>query len=202
MAKPPLPESPNLRILEIAADHIRKYGLRRTTIVGIAQDAGMSHANVYRYFPSKTALIEAVTDIWLKPVEADLRQIADSPDPAYDKLERIVSTLHTAYRDKLENDPNVFSLFVDATSDGLAVARRHRNRVQAELQRILDEGNSAGAFVLPDQRKALSLVFDGLHRFIHPVSVCQDAGTPRAQLEPRFERMVRLVIGALGRHRI
>ena len=48
----------------------------------------MSHANIYRYFPSKSALVEGVTDYWLRPIEAGLRDIADGPDPAYDKLER------------------------------------------------------------------------------------------------------------------
>ena len=53
------------RILRIAAEHIRRYGLERTTVVSIAAEAGMSHANVYRYFPSKNSLIEALTDHWL-----------------------------------------------------------------------------------------------------------------------------------------
>ncbi|MCC2101684.1 MAG: helix-turn-helix transcriptional regulator, partial [Hyphomicrobiales bacterium] len=45
------------RIMEAATTFLRRYGPRRATVVAIAESAGMSHANVYRYFPSKAALI-------------------------------------------------------------------------------------------------------------------------------------------------
>jgi len=201
MGKSPHIDSPDRRILDIAAAHIRRFGLRRTTVVAIADEAGMSHANVYRYFPSKQALLEAVTDHWLKPLEGEIRDIGDGPDPADDKLERIVGAIRVAYRSKLESDPHIFAAFVEATEKGLGIARRHRNRLQGELQRTLEEGMSSGTFAQVDQRRALALVFDSLHRFIHPIPVQMDSEVPRAQYDARFERVVRLVIGGLTRGR-
>ncbi len=197
MAKQPHPDSADLRILQIAASHIRKFGLRRTTVVAIADEAGMSHANVYRYFPSKQALLEAVTEDWLKPLEAGIRQISDGPDPAYDKLERITGAVQSAYREKLENDPDIFAVFSDASERGASLARKHRTRLQVEIQRIIEEGMGSGVFAQADHRKAVALVFDALHRFIHPNAVRLDADVPRGQLETRFERLLGLVISAL-----
>jgi len=130
MAKAPAPETADARILNIAIEHIRRFGLRKTTVVGIAEEAQMSHANVYRHFPSKQALIEAVTVHWLKPLEAGLRDIADGPDPAHDKLERMIMALWRAYRDQLEREPALFELFAEATRAGRPLARRHRTLVQ------------------------------------------------------------------------
>ncbi len=197
MAKMPHLEPPDRRILQIAAAHIRKFGLRRTTVVAIADEAGMSHANVYRYFPSKQTLLEAVTEDWLKPLEAGIRQISDGPDPAYDKLERIAGALQSAYREKLESDPDIFNVFSEASETGSSLARKHRNRLQAEIQRIIEEGMASGVFAQADHRKAVALVFDALHRFIHPNAVRLDADAPRGQLEIRFERMLGLVVSAL-----
>jgi len=202
MAKPLLPESPDVRILGIAATHIRRFGLRRTTVVAIAEEAGMSHANVYRYFPSKGALVEAVTEHWLRPVEGLIREIGDGPDPAYDKLERIAVTIQRAHREKVESDPNIFTVFAEATQNGLGVARRHRNKLQVEFSRIIDEGIASGVFAESDHRRALALVFDTLHRFIHPTAVRLDADAPRGQLEARLERVLRLVLAALTRGKI
>lgn len=199
MARQSSVETPDRRILEIATEHVRRYGFRRTTVVGIAEQAGMSHANVYRYFPSKLALVEAVTDHWLKPVEADFRQISDGPDPAYDKLERILGAAQSAYRQKLDTDRQVFALFVEATERDLGIARRHRNRLQAELQRSIEEGISSGVFMHTDHRRALGLIFDALYRFIHPKAIWNDAGVPVARIEARFERVLALVLAGLTR---
>lgn len=202
MVRPFSSESPDVRILGIAAAHMRKFGLKRTTVVAIAEEAGMSHANVYRYFPSKTALIEAVTEHWLRPVEASIRQVAEGPDPAYDKLERIIGAVHRAYREKLETDPQIFNVFVEAARSGLGVARRHRNRLQAEIGRVVEEGMSSGVFAETELRRALALVFDALHRFIHPAAVSLDADAPRGPLNARFERVMHLVVEALSRRKL
>ena len=71
------PDSVEARILEVARAHIRRFGAARATIVGVAHDAGMTHANVYRYFPSKATLFEEITASWLRPIETRLREVAD-----------------------------------------------------------------------------------------------------------------------------
>ena len=176
------PEPTDSRILQIAGDHVRKFGAARTTIVGIAAEAGMSHANVYRYFPSKDSLLDALTDHWLRPLEAGLHEIADAPDPADDKLERIVSAVYRAYRNKVETDPNLFTLLREAVEQGRATGRRHRARIQSEVQRVIEEG----------------MAFDGLHRFLNPVAIQLDRDLPREQSDARCERLTAVVVRALA----
>jgi AcrR family transcriptional regulator len=190
------------RILEVARAHLRKFGAARTTVVGVAQEAGMTHANVYRYFPSKEALFEEVTASWLRPLEARLREAADGADPAYDKLERMLLAIHRAYRHQLEVDPPLFDLLIDALDKSRGSARKHRARVQSEIQRVVEEGAAGGAFAMTDRRRALSLVFDAAHRFIHPLAMRLDAEVPGPALEARFERIIALVLRALRSGRV
>lgn len=42
------------RILAAAERRFKHYGFAKTTIVDIASDCSMSHANVYRFFRNKT----------------------------------------------------------------------------------------------------------------------------------------------------
>ena len=198
----PFEPSTEARILDIAEEHIRRYGAERTTVIRIAEAAGMSHANVYRYYPSKIALIDEITAHWLKSLEADMRVIVDAPDPAFDKLERILSIIHRTYRAKLEQDPEIFGLFILATVEGRGVARKHRNRIQLEIQRILEEGAASSVFEIQDPKRALALIFDTMHRFIHPVPVKMDSEVPRATLESRAARVTDLVLRALTGGRI
>ena len=53
------PEETRARILEVAWDLFRQLGAR-ATIADVADKLGMSSANVYRFYPSKQALCEAV----------------------------------------------------------------------------------------------------------------------------------------------
>lgn len=195
--KNPAPEPTDQRILEGAAAQVRQFGAVRMTIVSVAAELGMTHANVYRYFTSKLGLLDAITAQWLRPLEADLRISAEAPDPAYDKLERVLSALYRTYHDKFASDPHVFRLFAEAMSEGRGVARKHRSAVQLTLQRIVEEGIAAGAFRTEDHRRALALIFDAMHRFIHPVPVQMDGDIPRAVLDQRFERLNRLVVRAI-----
>lgn len=204
MSRKLAPDEPavDIRILGQAAAHISRDGAQRLTITRIAAGLGMSHANIYRYFASKEALVDAVTGQWLKPIEASLRMIADGPDPAYDKLERMLLGLHRAYRDKLESDAELFALFAASVDDGRGVARKHRLKVQSEIQRVVDEGLANGVFLATDQRRALALVYDALHRFMHPVCVRMDKETSRLLLQGRLERVVGLVLRALQTGRV
>ncbi len=183
----------DLRILELAAEHIRRFGIERTSVTGIAEAAGMSHANVYRYYPSKTALFDEITAAWLKSLEAGLRIIADAQDPAFDKLERMVFAIHRTYREKLESDPKIFRLFVEATGKAAPVARRHRTRVELEIHRILDEGAGSGLVEIKDARSCLKLVLDALHRFVDPAAIARDIDQTRPELEERVARVMDLL---------
>jgi AcrR family transcriptional regulator len=190
------------RVVEIATAHVRRFGAGRTTIVGIAEEAGMTHANVYRYFASKEAVFEEVTAAWLRPLEARLREAGEGADPAYDKLERMLLAIHRAYRQKLEADPALFDLLIEALDKSRGGARKHRARVQSELQRVVEEGMASRAFAAGDERRAMALIFDAAHRFIHPLALRLDSATAGAALEDRFERIIALVLRALRSGRV
>ena len=194
---PTLPEPTESRLVALAADQVRRFGPARATVVAVAAEAGMTHANVYRYFPSKAALLEEVTAAWLRPLEARLREAADGADPAYDKLERMLLALHRAYREKLDADPALFDLLVESLTKERPAARKHRARVQSEMQRVVEEGVASGAFAMVDRRRALALVFDAAHRFIHPLALRLDRATPAPALAQRFERVVSMTLRAL-----
>jgi len=187
-----------MRLLALASEHLRLLGARRLTVVAIAEAAGMTHANVYRYFPSKEALVDAVVDAWIKSVETRLTDIADGPDPSDDKLERMILALARANRDGLSDNPALYAAFREAMTKRRAVARRHRVRVRTLLDRVIDEGVNSGAFEPRDKERAAVFVLDACFRFIHPVAVEMEADVPQTQFDQRLGNVVKVVLRALG----
>ena len=48
-----------VRILDAAEACLRRDGIRRTTVAGVADEAGLSRAYVYRFFADKSTLLSA-----------------------------------------------------------------------------------------------------------------------------------------------
>lgn len=179
------------RLLTIAADQLRRNGARGVTVVGVAEAAGMTHANVYRYFPSRAALIDAVAARWLKGLEATLAEIADAPDPADDKLERLLLAIAHAHRDLLVRDRHLFDVYVDAAESSRAVIRKHRARQRQLVDRVVDEGIATGLFEPRDRERALGFVTDAVFRFTNPVAVRLDADMPDDVIASRLAAAIR-----------
>ena len=81
------------RILEVTEDVLRRFGLAKATVVDVARALDVSHGSVYRHFPSKASLREAVAKRWLDRVNAPLEKIAEVSGPAPARLERWLRTM-------------------------------------------------------------------------------------------------------------
>src|SRR5260221_633384 len=77
------PDDTTERILAAAAEQAEDFGMRRFTVDDVARRVGVSRVTVYRYFPKKDALIEAVL---LRELRRFLRDI-DAATSGYDTLE-------------------------------------------------------------------------------------------------------------------
>ena len=54
---------------------LRRFGPAKASVVDVARALDVSHGSVYRHFPSKAALRDAVTERWLERVSAPLEEI-------------------------------------------------------------------------------------------------------------------------------
>ena len=79
------------RILEVTEDVLRRYGLAKATVVDVARALDVSHGSVYRHFPSKASLREAVAKRWLDRASAPLLEIAEATGPAPARLETLAA---------------------------------------------------------------------------------------------------------------
>jgi len=171
-------------IIETARMHLRRFGEDRMTIIGIARDLRMSHANVYRYFPGKPAIVEAVLDVWLSRVENFIREVAQREGTAAERIEAVVIELHRRRRTKFKQEPELYESFrrvIVSRSD--AVARRQA-KIADVFRGLIEEGIDAGEFRAVDPAAAAALLEDATAFFLHPAvmpSALDNRGEERAR---------------------
>src|SRR5471032_3093232 len=104
------------RILEVTEDVLRRFGLAKATVVDVARALGVSHGSVYRHFPSKAALRDAVTERWLARMSAPLAAMVSEGGPAPARLRRWLDLLIAAKRSKAHDDPELFATYIELAS--------------------------------------------------------------------------------------
>ncbi len=75
------------RILAAAAQQVEDFGLRRFTIDDVARRLGVSRVTIYRYFPRRNRLVEAVL---LRELHRFLEQVGAAVDPCPTLEEKLV----------------------------------------------------------------------------------------------------------------
>ncbi|MEK6328128.1 MAG: TetR family transcriptional regulator [Actinomycetota bacterium] len=183
------------RILEASQDVLRRYGPAKATVVDVARELGVSHGSVYRHFPSKAALRDAVAERWLAGVSEPLAEIANEDGPAPDRLRRWLDLLVESKQSRAREDAELFATYVQIAGESREVITEHVNALVAQLARIVADGVEQGAFVAPDASGATRAVFDATARFHNPANAVSwsDPGIATA-----YDQVVSLVLAGLS----
>lgn len=84
------------RLVEAAKVQFYHQGVTRTTLADIAQQAEVPLGNVYYYFSTKDALIEAVINAHIQGMQSWFAQLEHNPDPR----ERLMGLLTAAHENE------------------------------------------------------------------------------------------------------
>jgi AcrR family transcriptional regulator len=182
-------------IVETARAHLRRFGEDRMTIIGIARELGMSHANVYRYFGGKTEIVEAVLDAWLSRVESFIREVANRDGTASARIEAVVIELHRRRMVKFRQEPALYESFRRVIVSRSDAVERRQEKVAAVFRSLIEEGIEAGEFRPVDSIEAATVLEDATAFFLHP-AVMPSALDYRG--EERARRVVRHVLAGFA----
>ena len=155
-------------ILAAAERHFKHYGHAKTTIMEIARDCAMSHANVYRFFRSKSDLVDAVATLWLDKIVAVGTAVLSRPGTAEERLVAFAFELHRMKKRELLRTSRVHELLSIAARDGRSCIELHETRIAGLYARIVEDGVAAGEFACDDARAAGVALHAMTMKFCHP----------------------------------
>jgi AcrR family transcriptional regulator len=192
------PDEVRARILDVAEEHFRRVGHRKTSVADIASELGMSPANVYRFFPSKDAINEAICRRVVNEVAEIAFTIARTRAPALEKLEELLTAVHHHNKMTLLKEKHMHDLIVAAMQESWAVIKAHIEQMVTIFEAIIREGIEAGGSEVEDPAEAARAVKTAFIPFFHPFLIehCLQHGED-TEAGPREQ--IRFILKALGK---
>lgn len=177
------PEETRSCILACAWDLFRQLGYR-TTIADIAGKLGMSSANIYRFFPSKQSLSEAVCASVLGALVDAMHQAAAGPGDAKARIRAVLPMLYHGMRDQMHNEKRAHEVVDVAMQEGWPSIDRFIERCASLLGELIAEGHRAGEFGPGDPAMLGMLALQATIIIHHPTMIAQCMGDdPNAEAE-------------------
>ncbi|MFI6503016.1 TetR/AcrR family transcriptional regulator [Nonomuraea typhae] len=156
------------QILTAAEEALRRYGPAKATVVDVARALKVSHGSVYRHFPSKAALREAVTERWLEQAHSSLLAAVKADGPALTRLRKWFTVLFEAKRTKALSDPELFATYLVLVGESSDVIERHVQGLVGQIEQILLDGVAQKQFEVDDLPLVARALFDAMNRFHDP----------------------------------
>jgi AcrR family transcriptional regulator len=187
-------------ILETATELFSRFGPRRTTVADIARELRMSPANVYKFFPSKDAIIEAVGERFMAELHRTLFPLILASKPAWTRLEDVVRAVNRHFTDMIETNVSRHGAqFFQNVVEFEMLKREQKWRfvgeflhstLRLELANLLREGAETDGLRVDDASDLAETFLACLACSIEPIMLI---GLSREFIENRLERQLKLL---------
>ena len=160
--------------METAEALFRRLGFAKTAVADIAAELKMSPANVYRFFPSKNAIVEAICQRCLGELEDKAWAVARSRGPAAERIERLFLEILAYHKENLLTDQRVNDIVLVAHRAQLGRHPRpqggHPHGGRKDPARRHRGAASSSRSI---RRETARLMMRSLVHFCHPVLLAQ-----------------------------
>jgi AcrR family transcriptional regulator len=146
------------QLLDIATAMIEERGNTALTMTELAALAGMSPANLYRYFENKEAVIEAIAGRWFAPKVAIMEEVIASDLPPRRKLFEFYARRFALIRARWERDQVLFQTYCDVGEEHFDVVRSYVDLGDHYLGQIVAEAMAEGYFAGLEIDETISLI--------------------------------------------
>jgi AcrR family transcriptional regulator len=145
-------------LIDVATAMIEERGNTALTMTELASRAGMSAANLYRYFESKEAVIEAIAGRWFAPKVAIMEEVVASDLPPRRKMYEFYARRFMLVRAMWERDPVLFQTYCDVGEEHFELVRSYVDLGDHHLGEIVAEAMAEGHFAGLEIDEAISLI--------------------------------------------
>ena len=169
-------EATRSAIVATAERLFRTMGYQKTTVADIARELKMSPANIYRFFPSKSAINEAICGGILVEFDAAVWAIARGPEAPAERIRAVFRLLQEQTIALFFHERRMHDMVAAALEEHWPVIDQHVHTIDAAFGHIVADGQAQGVFAPLDAEMTGRLLHLTCVMFTHPTLVeqCQD----------------------------
>jgi AcrR family transcriptional regulator len=160
-------------ITETAERLFRTLGYQKTTVADIARELRMSPANVYRFFPSKAAINEAICARILAGLTAAVWAVARGPGAPPDRIRAMFRLLQEQTLALFFHERRMHDMVAAALEQHWSIIEQHIHAIDDAFAHIVADGQAQGVFARLDPAQAGRLLHATCPIFTHPTLVQQ-----------------------------
>ncbi|MFG1401441.1 TetR/AcrR family transcriptional regulator [Xanthobacter sediminis] len=161
------------RIARVAEDLFRRMGFAKTAVADIAAELGMSPANVYRFFPSKTAIVATICQRCLGEIDREAAAIAAGPGTPQARIAGIYLAMLRYHKANFLDERRLHDMVQVAIENNWDNIEAHKEHIRLLVARVLEDGVQAGVFVPHDPQVVSRLILGAMVMYCHPMLVAQ-----------------------------
>ena len=184
-------ESTARKIVRTATQLYCEIGYRKTTVGDIARRLSMSSANVYRFFPSKRAIEEAVVAELVEEVSTAAICAAGEGGLAVQRLTATLNAIARRNEDLFVRHGRLHELMAFAVRDSWPVALSFADRVRRLVGEIIAAGQASGELRAGSPMALSRCMLEAMDVYLSPSRI--RASPPG----PSFDEMMNFCVGAL-----
>lgn len=159
------------RAVEETVALMREVGFEKVRLSDVARRLDVSHAALYIHFADKEALLDAVSDHWLRHIDETQEAICHQAKPASERIEAWFLNLHRLKRRRFLDDPELYRAFDFAAEKKKAFVKRHLQTAHRQLRDLVQQAMGEGSIAEQDAGRVSQILFEAMAAFHHPKMV-------------------------------
>ncbi|MBW7971453.1 TetR/AcrR family transcriptional regulator [Bradyrhizobium sp. BR 10289] len=181
------------RIVQAAIHLYGEMGCDKTTVADIAQSLSMSSANVYRFFPSRRAIEEAVVQEVLEETVSEAAEAARGRGPALRRLAAILKAIADCNGARPAKHRRLQDLVTLAVRQNWTVVLAYDDRIRGLVRPIIGAGQARSELQGGSPMALTCCLLEAMDVHLNPSRI------GAATLRPSFEEMLSFCTSALRR---
>jgi AcrR family transcriptional regulator len=164
-------EAGRAELLEVVDDLVRKRGAVDISMTDLAAAAGMSPSNLYRFFDSKEALLEAVAERFFDEKVRIMVEVTESDLPVRQKMYDYFARRFVVMVEKYEAEPDLLKSYLEIGQQYFEVVRGYVDLGDHYLALIVAEAMEQGYFTGLSIDETVSLINQMVQCYTNPEAI-------------------------------